>query len=362
MAEPPTRKLSLERGFIAALALIISAIFVWMVRDYLAALFLAGVVAFFLRDTENWLSAKLGGRRQLSAAILVSATILAFVVPAVIVLGMVVEQAADVTERVSPWVERQVDLIRENGLDGLPVWLPFREQIIEYQTAITAQLGDMTGTVGGLLVDGLQRGTGGALKAVLNIFILVYALFFFLLIGPSTVERSVDLLPMSVEQRRLLSERVQSTIKATVKGTFVIAVIQGVLTGVGLAVAGVPGAIFWGAVAALLSIIPMIGTPIVWLPAAIWLYVSGDVAQAIGLGLWGAIVVGTSDNLLRPVLVGKDAKMSDLMVLISTLGGLSLFGAVGIIIGPVIAALFSSIWFIFGEAFAGILDVDRDEA
>ena len=190
---------------------------------------------------------------------------------------------------------------------------------------------------------------------------MIYALFFFLLLGPGSIRRAVALLPMSVEQRELLSHRVQSTVRATVKGTFVIAVIQGVLTGVGLAVAGVPGSFFWGAVAALLSIIPVIGTPVVWLPAAIWLFVSGDQVMAIALGVWGTVVVGTSDNILRPILVGKDAKMSDLMVLISTLGGITLFGAIGIIIGPVIAALFSSIWFIFGEAFAGILDGHDEE-
>lgn len=358
MAEPRLRKLSLERGFIAALALIVSAVFIWMIRDYLAALFLAAVIALFLRVPQIWLSGALGGRPGLAAGLLVVAALIAFVVPAAIVLGLVVEQAADITERISPWVEAQVRSIREEGMDGLPPWLPFRQQVIEYQTDIAGYLGDATGTMGRLVMSGLREGTGGVLKAILNLFILVYALFFFLLIGSTAANSAVRLLPMSHEQRQLLSHRVQSTVRATVKGTFVIAVVQGVLCGIGLAVAGIPGAFFWGAVAALLSIIPMIGTPVVWLPAAIWLYVSGDPVAAIGLAIWGTVVVGTSDNILRPILVGKDAKMSDLMVLISTLGGLTLFGAVGIIIGPVIAALFTSVWFIFGEAFESLLDVD----
>lgn len=121
-----------------------------------------------------------------------------------------------------------------------------------------------------------------------------------------------------------------------------------------------PGAIFWGAVTALLSIIPMIGPPLVWIPAAIWLTASGQVVPGIALAVWGAIVVSTSDNLLRPALVGKDARMSDLMVLISTLGGLTLFGAVGIIIGPVIAALFTSVWFIFRETYSGLLEAEEE--
>jgi predicted PurR-regulated permease PerM len=128
--------------------------------------------------------------------------------------------------------------------------------------------------------------------------------------------------------------------------------------------AGGAGAIFWAAVATMLSIIPMIGPPLIWGPSAIWLIASGHPIAGIALAVWGAVVVSTSDNILRPMLVGKDAKMSDLMVLISTLGGLTLFGAVGIILGPVIAALFASVWFIFREAFSGLLDEEEavDEA
>jgi len=357
----PSRKLELQRAFIAALALIISGIFLWMIRDYLAALFLAGVITLFLAKPHDWLSGKLGKRRGLAAGLLVTGAVLAFVIPAAILLGLVAEQAIDVTGMVTPWVQSQVTEIRTNGLDGLPDWLPFRDEMIEYQATLTAQIGNLAGSVGRMLVNSLRAGTGGFLVATLNFFILVYALFFFLMTGRNAARSAVTLLPMTVEARELLAERALSTIRATVKGSFLIALVQGGLTGVGLFVAGVPGAIFWAAIAALLSIIPMIGPPLIWVPAAIWLAATGHPIAAGGLAAWGAIVVSTSDNILRPVLVGKDAKMSDLMVLISTLGGLTLFGAVGIIIGPVIAALFTSVWFIFRESYAGLLDEHEDE-
>ena len=325
----PIRKIALERGFIIILALVVSWIFLWMIRDYLAALFLAAVLTLFLQTPQDWLSAKLGGRKALAAGLLVAGSVLAFVVPASILLGVVAEQAIDVTGMVTPWVQEQVALIRENGLDSLPEWLPFRADIIQYQATITAQIGNLAGSVGRLLVSSLRAGTGGFLIATLNFFILVYALFFFLLTGRETGRQAVALIPMVREDREMLAERAISTIRATVKGSFLIALVQGSLTGIGLFVAGVPGAIFWAAVATLLSIIP--------------------------------VVVSTSDNILRPMLVGKDAKMSDLMVLISTLGGLGLFGAVGIILGPVIAALFTSVWFIFREAFAGLLEEELEE-
>jgi predicted PurR-regulated permease PerM/RimJ/RimL family protein N-acetyltransferase len=355
----PHRKLELERGFIAVVALLISAIFLWMIRDYLAALFLAAVLTLFLQRPQDWLSSKLGGRKGLSAGLLVTGAFLAVVIPTALLLGVIAEQAIEVTAMVSPWVEQQISDIRENGLH-LPDWIPFREEVIRYQETITAQLGDLASTVGGILVSTLRSGTGGVLVATLNFFILIYALFFFLLTGRDSGRKAVSLIPMTTKDRELLAERAVSTIRATVKGSFLIALVQGGLTGIGLFVAGVPGAIFWAAIAALLSIIPMIGPPLIWVPAAIWLFVSGHPIAAAGLAVWGGIVVSTSDNILRPILVGKDAKMSDLMVLISTLGGLTLFGAVGIIIGPVIAALFSSVWFIFREAFGSLLEEDSD--
>jgi len=356
----PHRKLELQRAFVAALALIISGIFLWMIRDYLAALFLAGVITLFLAGPHDWLTRKLGNRRGLAAGLLVTGAVLAFVIPAAILMGIVAEQAIDVTGMVTPWVQSQVSQIRQDGLDGLPDWLPFRDEMIEYQASITAQIGNLAGTVGRVLVNSLRAGTGGFLIATLNFFILVYALFFFLMSGRQAARSAVTLLPMTVEARDLMAERTTSTIRATVKGSFLIALVQGALTGIGLFAAGVPGSIFWAAVAALLSIIPMIGPPLIWVPAAIWLFATGQPIAGAALVAWGAVVVSTSDNLLRPILVGKDAKMSDLMVLISTLGGLTLFGAVGIIIGPVIAALFTSVWFIFRESFAGLLEEDED--
>ena len=354
----PLRKLELERGFIATVALIISAIFLWMIKDYLAALFLAAVLTIFLQGPQDWLSDKLGKRKGLSAGLLVGGTLLAIVVPATLLLGVVVEQAIEVTGMVAPWVQEQIASIRENGV---PDWLPYREELIRYQETITTQIGSLAGTVGGMIVGALRSGTGGFFVGTLNFFILIYALFFFLLTGRASGRKAVSLIPMTREDRELLAERAISTIRATVRGSFLIALVQGSLTGIGLAVAGVPGAIFWAAIATLLSIIPMIGPPLIWGPAAIWLFVSGQPIAAGALALWGAIVISTSDNILRPILVGKDAKMSDLMVLISTLGGLTLFGAVGIIIGPVIAALFTSVWFIFGKAFEGLLDEEEEE-
>jgi predicted PurR-regulated permease PerM len=146
-----------------------------------------------------------------------------------------------------------------------------------------------------------------------------------------------------------------SVSKATIKGTLVIGIVQGALGGLGLAVAGIPGYAFWGTVMIVLSIIPGIGTALVWIPAVIYLAINGETVAATGLAVWSAAIVGTVDNVLRPRLVGKDTKMPDLLILVSTLGGLGLFGALGLVVGPVIAALFLTAWTIYGEVFKDFL-------
>jgi predicted PurR-regulated permease PerM len=160
---------------------------------------------------------------------------------------------------------------------------------------------------------------------------------------------------MSSDGKTLLAERVLSVIRATVKGTFVIGLLQGGLAGLAFFVAGIQGAVFWGAVMAVLSVIPGVGAALVWVPAVIYLFATDQLVAAIALAVWCAVVVGTADNVLRPRLVGKDTQMPDLLVLLSTLGGLSLFGIVGIILGPMIATLFVAVWSLYRTSFAAEL-------
>src|SRR5262249_49855304 len=146
-----------------------------------------------------------------------------------------------------------------------------------------------------------------------------------------------------------------SVSRATIKGTLVIGLLQGLLGGLAFWVLGLDGAALWGTVMAILSIIPGLGHGIVWIPATIYLAARGDWGSAIGLFVWGGAVVGSVDNFLRPWLVGKDTEMPDLMILISTLGGLILFGPVGFVVGPIVAALFVTVWDLYGTAFEEVL-------
>jgi predicted PurR-regulated permease PerM len=169
------------------------------------------------------------------------------------------------------------------------------------------------------------------------------------------LEKIFYYLPLSHEDESLLLQRFTSITRATIKGTLVIGVIQGALAGIAFWVAGIDGAAFWGTIMAILSIVPGIGAALVWVPAVIYLFVIGHTLAGFLLLAWCAAVVGTIDNVLRPILVGKDAKMPDLLILVGTVGGLFLFGPIGFIVGPIVCGLFLSVWDIYGTTFKNLL-------
>jgi predicted PurR-regulated permease PerM len=169
--------------------------------------------------------------------------------------------------------------------------------------------------------------------------------------GPAMLQGAMNYLPMRHDERSEVLDRFVSVTRATLRGTVVIGIIQGTLSGIAFWIAGINGAIFWGAIMIGLSIIPAVGGALVWVPACIYLAITGEWVRALLLAAFCSLVVGSIDNVLRPRLVGRDTKLHDLMILFSTLGGIIMFGAVGFIIGPILAALFVTVWEIFGRAY-----------
>ena len=184
---------------------------------------------------------------------------------------------------------------------------------------------------------------------------MLYAMFFFLRDGRTILEKVFYYIPLSHKQEIRVLERLESVTRATIKGTLVIGIIQGALAGFGFWVAGLDGAAFWGTIMTVLSVVPGIGSAIIWVPAVIYLFIIGKTTTAILLLIWCSAIVGTIDNLLRTRLVGKDAKMPDLLILIGTLGGLFFFGPIGFIVGPIVCGLFLTAWDIYGATFKDIL-------
>jgi predicted PurR-regulated permease PerM len=189
----------------------------------------------------------------------------------------------------------------------------------------------------------------GTFDFLVSFFIMLYLLFFLLRDGDAIMARMREAIPLRRSQQRELLDKFNVVIRATVKGNLVVAIVQGILGGLIFWILDIRGALLWGVLMAVLSLLPAVGTALVWGPVAIWLLATGSLTQGIILIAFGVLVIGLVDNVLRPILVGKDTKMPDYVVLISTLGGLAVFGVTGFIIGPVIAAVFIAAWDIFSS-------------
>ena len=348
----------LQRNFLLLAVGAFSCLFLWMVSSFLMALFMAAITAGLCQPIYVRLVALLRGRTVLASAILVLVFIILGLGPFLMLLGVVVSQAVEVTQEIRPWIESQIanpDRFTMWAKD-LPFWdwLPVDSVLPDRQKVIQAS-GEFVQGAGSLVVNGLAAAGRLTIRAVLQLFIFLYGLFFFLFSGRETLERILYLMPLDAEDEDRLIGRFLSVTRATLKGSILIGGVQGALAGIGFGFAGIPGAAFWGTIVVVLSVIPGLGAPVVWIPACLWLLSTGAAAEAGILAGWCALVVGSIDNVLRPRLVGSDAKMSDIMILISTLGGLSLFGPVGFIVGPIVAALFVTLWDVYGRAFAASL-------
>jgi predicted PurR-regulated permease PerM len=337
-----------------------ASLFFALVNDFLMALLLAAVFSGIVYPLYRWLENTSGGRTTMASLVTLLISLAVIVVPLVLLLSLVAEQAIGVAEEVKPWVEQQVEqpLL---GEEGLPEWLPFAEELEPYREKISAKLAELAGSLGVYLASSLGKLTEGTVSFFLNLFIMLYAMFFFLISGPELIKTVMGYAPLTQSDKEKMLQVSLSVSRATVKGTLIIGVIQGALGGLGFAVAGIGAAVFWGAVMAVLSILPGIGATLVWGPAVIYLLISGETLAGLGLLAWCAGVVGTIDNVLRPILVGRDTEMPDLLILLSTLGGLGLFGVAGLVLGPILAALFIAVLAIYSRVFDTWLNPADDE-
>jgi len=182
------------------------------------------------------------------------------------------------------------------------------------------------------------------LNFIVSFFTMLYVLYFLFRDGDRLAQSIARAIPLHPQHTRRLLTQFATVVRATVKGNILVALVQGALGSLAFWFLGLPGAVVWGAVMALLSLLPAVGAILVWGPVAVYYVVSGDLVRGIGLAVWGTLVIGLVDNVLRPILVGKDTRMPDYLVLVATLGGLVVFGLNGFVIGPVIAAIFLVSW------------------
>ena len=369
--EPPTTSgTNLRTAFVLLLVAAVTAFFLAVAWPFLKPLLLGALLAGLFHPLYRWITRLLGGRPSLGAAVTLVVLLVLGLGPLSVFLGIVVQQALTVSDQAIPWLSQHLGAASTyNVHEWLVRRFPSLAEYIPSQEQLLQQVGTAAKTAGAFLVNFAASMTALTATFLLNLFVMLYAMFFFFRNGHTILERIFYYLPLNDEDETRMLARFSSITRATVKGTLVIGAIQGALAGVAFWVAGIDGAALWGTVMTILSIIPGIGAPLVWVPVVIVLFLNGQYLTATLLLVWCAAVVGTIDNFLRPVLVGRDAKMPDLLILIGTLGGLFLFGPIGFIVGPIICGLFLTVWDIYGATFKEVLppvesfhQFDRDPA
>lgn len=334
---------------ILAILGIISAIIFEMTKPFLMVTFMAALTAAMIQPVHHWFLKKTKNKTSLASTLTLLAVILGILLPLSGIVGMFVGQAVQISQKAQPKIQKI--MASETTFEQMLLKLPKGKHIVKYQDQILEKSGEIVKTVSLYIVNRLSPAILSAMHSLFLLFIYLYALFFFIMDGKSILHRILYLLPLPSEQEDRLLERFTSVTRATIKGTLLIGVIQGALAGIALWLAGFESALFWSMMMMILSVIPVVGTILVWLPASIILIMTGSVISGILVIIWCGLVVSNIDNLLRPKLVGQEAGLHELLILFSTLGGLSLFGIVGFIVGPIIAALWITLWDIYGEMF-----------
>jgi predicted PurR-regulated permease PerM len=339
------------------LVIFVSAVFVTMIRQFLMAILLAGIFSGLFQPVYQKLGTWLGGRRSLASAVTILLIFLLIFLPFLSLLGVVTAQAVKVGQRATPWIKEQ---LQEPSLfNRIFESLPFHDTVLEYRGVILEKAEQLVSGLSSVMVNSVSAFTLSTVNFLFLFFIFMYTLFFFLKDGRLLIKKILFYLPLKDEDEQKLLDKFTSVTRATLKGTLVIGLIQGTLAGLAFWVAGIPSALFWGTLMVVLSVIPMIGSPLVWVPAAIIWGASGHVAAAVGLVIFCGALVGSLDNILRPILVGKDTRMHELFILFGTIGGISMFGIIGFVVGPIVAALFITVWEIYGETFKAHLPGDQ---
>lgn len=339
------------RSFVLLL-LLVSIAFVWLLRPYFGAIFWGTILAISFAPLHRRMTSAMNGRRPNAAALLTLLICLLIVIlPVTLLTGSLIKEGASLYKRIEGG-QLNLGLYFEQIVGALPPSI--------HQTLDHLGLSDIFSIQEKLSAAALQASKFLASQAVnigqntfeflISFGIMLYLLFFLLRDGGILGRKIMRSIPLGDEQKVLLLQKFVTVIRATLKGNIAVAATQGVLGGFIFWILGIEGALLWGVLMAFLSLLPAIGSALIWMPVAIYFLVTGAVWQGVTLLLFGFLVISVVDNVLRPLLVGKDTKLPDYVVLISTLGGLATFGLNGFVIGPLIAALFIAFWDLFPTA------------
>lgn len=345
------RSSSLEDKVFLLLLVVVSLAFFWVLWPFYGAVFWGAIFALMFTPLFLRLLRAMKGRRTLAALATVALILVLVILPLGLIVASLVQEASSVYQRMQSG-EFSLSVYLQQVYATLPAWvtglldrfgLRSTGLILERVSASLAKGSQF------LVTQAVSIGQN-AFDFVVSFFVMLYLLFFLLRDGAALAQRIEKAVPLEAGIKLNLAGKFVTVIRATVKGNVLVAVLQGTLGGLIFWLLGIHAPVLWGTLMAFLSLLPAVGAALVWGPVAIYFLVTGAIWQGLVLTAFGVLVIGLVDNVLRPVLVGKDTKMPDYVVLVSTLGGMAIFGLNGFVIGPVIAAMFMAAWDLFAKA------------
>jgi len=350
----PLQSPALEHKTLLWLAAGLAAAFALVLWPLAGAVLWAIFIAIVFAPLQRRLLAALRGRSSLAALLTLSLIVLIVILPLAMLVASVLQEATALYTRARAG-ELQLAQYAERALAALPGWA--RGLLERFGMgdipALQARMLALLSQSSQRITTGLVGFGQGTLDFLVSFFIMLYVLFFLLRDGAGLAGAIARKVPLQERHTRRLFTQFAVVVRATVKGNVVVALIQGALGGLAFWVLGLSGALLWATLMAILSLLPAVGAALVWGPVALYYLVTGALPQAIGLALWGVLVIGLVDNLLRPLLVGKDTAMPDYLVLVTTVGGIAVFGINGFVIGPLVAAMFLLAWDLLAQARGG---------
>ncbi|HEY0078750.1 MAG TPA: AI-2E family transporter [Pyrinomonadaceae bacterium] len=337
--------------WIALLAATLIALYLcWlMLQPFIEVLLWALVLVIVFFPIHRRIEARMAGRPSLGAilsCLLVIATIL---IPLTLVTLAVVREISNAAQNLQASIGSLLD--PNSPLTGRFLqWLGQYVDVEQFRTQSQQFVIERLKTMGGNLANRTLGFVGGLVGAVVEVFFVIFTMYYLFRDGDRMRVALADVLPLDERDSREILNRTRDVIGASVYGVLVIAMIQGLLGGVAFWALGLPSPLLWGVVMLFLSMIPMAGSFVVWVPAAIFLAVSGHWVKALLLVVWGALVIGSVDNFLRPKLIGEKTRLHELLIFFSVLGGLQVFGVLGIVLGPVVVAITLALLEVFRRA------------
>jgi predicted PurR-regulated permease PerM len=349
----------LERSVFLMMLALVTALFGFLLKPFFAPLLWACIIAVLFHPVQVWLERRWGERPNTTALVTLLACMVLVVIPVLLLLASFLQQGLAIYQQIEAG-ELQPGAFIDKIRSAFPVLQGLLERFDIDMSTVRDNAAKAAVAASQFLARNALAVGQGTFGFFLKLALMLYVAFFLLRDGRLLVDKLVHAIPLGDERERLLFQKFAEVARATVKGNLLVAMVQGALGGLIFWILGLPAPLLWGVVMTVLSLIPAVGAGLVWLPAAIYLYAVGDWVSATVLIAYGVLVIGLADNILRPLLVGRDTKLPDWMVLLSTLGGIAMAEINGFVVGPLIAVLFVAFWQIFSREFNPVTPEQSD--